>query len=91
MARLSRGEFESIGRVLGEPRRYEILRQIGAAGIETCVAIQRKQFVSPATLSHHIKALKLSNLVRTIRVGKFLHLSVNRTVLRAYLNQLAEI
>jgi DNA-binding transcriptional ArsR family regulator len=91
MAKLSHKGFYRIARALGAPRRYQILKQIGATGTASCVALQKAQAVSPATLCHHIKALETSDLVLTSRAGKYLHLAVNRPVLQAYLRHLAKI
>lgn len=91
-ARLTKRQMERIARALADPRRVEILEQIGkGGGSVACTVVRECQPVTAATLSHHMKELEMAGLIRIAREGKFATLELDREVLDAYRDHLGKI
>jgi ArsR family transcriptional regulator len=90
--RLTDRQVALISRALADPRRYQVLKEIGDCEKPlACHQLKRRLPITPATLSHHVKELKNAGLIDVHRRGKFADLSLRRDVWHAYLDRLAAI
>jgi ArsR family transcriptional regulator len=85
-------QMARIGRVLAEPRRVQMLREIGASRESMpYIRLRHTQRVSAATFSHHIKQLKTAGLIEIAHKGKCACVILQRDVLGAYVERLSTI
>jgi ArsR family transcriptional regulator len=92
LVKLSEEQIHLIAKALADPRRLDLLRQIGSCPKSMqCADIRGCHPVSAATLSHHMKELENAGLVRVTRDGRFASYGLRRDVLQAYTEQLAKI
>ena len=89
---LTEEQAHLIAKALADPRRYDLLRQIGSRESSMpCSAIQELHPISAATLSHHMKELETAGLVCAVREGKFVSYTLRRDVLQSYTDALTKI
>ena len=93
MALLNERELTKIAKALAEPRRVNILQELGAAADTTmaCSALTSIEDVSASTATHHMQELENAGLVEISRKGKFSFITFKRETLAAYLKHMAGI
>jgi len=84
-------QFQAIGRAVADPRRFAMLQQIAATETVTCSALSAHDFITPATISHHLKELTEAGLVHMERCGRVSNITFCRPVWQAYRDRLAEL
>ena len=84
-------DVQAVSRVLSDPRRFEILKQIAAHDCTACSALREAFPITAATLSHHLKELESCGLIETARRGKFIDVTFQRDVWKSYLKELKKI
>ena len=83
--------FLLVQRALAEPKRLEILETIRNSATEdgiSCSTILSEMSISQATFSHHVAELLKAEVVEGRKEGRFMMLTVNESVVLAYLEAL---
>lgn len=82
-------QFQRIAKALADPRRFEVLQVIAAAGEELCCGDVVECFsVAQATISHHLKELTEAGLIEARSEGQYKYLSARPDVLAEYVAEL---
>ena len=90
--KLPERQLNLIAKALADPRRHEILQQVGSGSQGVlCADVREHQTITAPTLSHHIKELENAGLLRLVREGKCMRLILQRETLDAYLDHLRSI
>ena len=84
-------QFHLIAKTVADPARMAALQMIAKRGEVSCSDLCKHLDLTPATVSHHVGELSDAALVHQRREGKFLILSLNQSVWRAYLAELARL
>jgi len=91
VAEMSSSDVQAISRVMADPRRFEILKQIASHNCAACSDLRASFPIAAATLSHHLKELEACGLVETARRGKFIDVTFRRNVWDSYLKELKKL
>ena len=84
-------EVAELFRVLGDPTRIEILRQLVGGDEVACTTLEAILPISKSTISYHIKALKSVGLIRVRKDGRYYHYTLQRDRLDAILPGVAGV
>jgi ArsR family transcriptional regulator len=84
-------ELRAVSRVLSDPRRFQILKQIAAQSCTACSDLRAAFPITPATLCHHMKELESCGLIEITRRGKFVDGAFRRGAWETYLAELKKI
>ena len=87
--KLNEEAMQAIARALSDPSRYAILKQLAHCSLGTpCSAVRECVEITPATLSHHMKELRLAGLIQEEREGRSVKYVLQGEVLAHYMEQL---
>ena len=81
-------QFQQIARTVADPSRLAALEMIARQGEVSCSAFREHLGLTAPTISHHVKELEATGLVRLRKEAKFVYVQLDRAVWKAYLREL---
>jgi ArsR family transcriptional regulator len=75
-----RSDPGSLLKLLGEPLRWEIVRRLAVEDLCTCHLVGDLGAAQPL-ISHHLKVLRQSGVLRSEKVGAFVYYVLDRDVM----------
>jgi ArsR family transcriptional regulator len=82
------GEVVRVLKALADPKRFQMVQDIAAAGELSCGQVAERFDLAQPTISHHLKILTDAGIVVARQEAKHHFISVNRDLLRAVLDLL---
>ncbi len=79
-----------VSKALADENRYKIYKLISEKGEIACKDITAAFPLSQPTISHHLKVLVESGLIKFRKEGQWSYFSINQEILESYLSSLAE-
>jgi ArsR family transcriptional regulator len=88
---MDHAQIEQISKALGDPTRLMIFEAIASREQMNCGEIVALQGVTPATVSHHLKALADAGLIESRREGQFIYNKALPQTMEEYTRALSRI
>ena len=88
---MKRADIEKVSKALADATRLMIFEAIAARKQMNCGDIASLQGVTPATVSHHLKALHDAGLIACRRKGQFIYSTAVPATLKAYTTSLNKL
>lgn len=88
---MDRAQIERISKALGDRTRLMIFEAIASRDQMNCSELVSLHGVTPATVSHHLKALEDAGLVECRREGQFVYNKALPETMNEYVRALAGI
>jgi ArsR family transcriptional regulator len=88
---MDRAQIERISKALGDQTRLMIFEAIASREHMNCGEIVASQGVTPATVSHHLKALADAELIESRRNGQFIYNKVLPQTMEEYTRALSRL
>ena len=79
----------SVSKALSDKNRVEIVKLLSENELCACHLLEHFDITQP-TLSHHMKQLKESGLVKVTKIGTWNHYSINKEIIDEYINFLKD-
>ncbi|MBI2819830.1 MAG: helix-turn-helix transcriptional regulator [Acidobacteria bacterium] len=75
-------------KALADPKRFQMLKEIAAAGELSCSQIGKRFLLAQPTISHHLKILHDASVLEVREEGQHHFISVNQPLVRHILEML---
>lgn len=79
----------SVSKALSDKNRVEIVKLLSENELCACHLLEHFDITQP-TLSHHMKQLKESGIVKVTKKGTWNHYSINKEIIDEYINFLKD-
>lgn len=79
----------SVSKALSDKNRIEIVKLLSENELCACHLLEHFDITQP-TLSHHMKQLKESGIVKVTKKGTWNHYSINKEIIDEYINFLKD-